>query len=340
MPQNVPLRVAIAEYLEHCRARGLATKTILSRQYALNQLADAIGSIQAHRVSAEHVDRVFTRHSWGQSTRNGRASIYRAFFAWCRSRGYMSRDRDPMYGWRYRAPEQKERTRIPRAEWPRLFAACEDTRELVVLGTGLYLFLRASEQRSIQIQHVRLSESLIEIWRPKVRQWDTMPIVAELDPILREHLEALSARVRLEPEHFLIPSGTSPKERHELTGRLVAGTQEIIPTRAYSKPHRIVQRILERCGYPTYWEGEHTLRRSGARAYFDHLAVNGYDGALRRVQSMLGHRTSAMTELYLGLDLDRQRRNDDLRGAPMFDAPGNVVPMRGVVGGSAHRASL
>lgn len=33
---------------------------------------------------------------------------------------------------------------------------------------------------------------------------------------------------------------------------------------------------------------------------------------------MLGHASSSMTEQYLGLDLDRQKRNFDLAGKPMF----------------------
>lgn len=62
----------------------------------------------------------------------------------------------------------------------------------------------------------------------------------------------------------------------------------------------------------------HVLRRSGARALFDRLRHEGYDGALRRVQAMLGHSSGTITETYLGLDVERVQRNEMLAGKPMF----------------------
>ena len=76
--------------------------------------------------------------------------------------------------------------------------------------------------------------------------------------------------------------------------------------------------VLDRAGYPIAKEGGHTLRRSGARAYYDELCEDGYDGALRRVQSMLDHSTTIVTEGYLGLGLDKEARNKALKGQPMF----------------------
>ena len=60
---------------------------------------------------------------------------------------------------------------------------------------------------------------------------------------------------------------------------------------------------------------------------FDELLERGYDGALRQVQAMLHHKSSTMTEHYLGIDLDVKRRNEALRGRAMFTAPNiaNVV---------------
>lgn len=64
----------------------------------------------------------------------------------------------------------------------------------------------------------------------------------------------------------------------------------------------------------------HTLRRSAARALFDRLATEGYDGALRLVQAMLHHAQSSTTEHYLGLTLDKKRRDDIIRGESMYPA--------------------
>ena len=86
-------------------------------------------------------------------------------------------------------------------------------------------------------------------------------------------------------------------------------------------------------GYDIAGEGGHTLRRSAARALYDELVEErGYDGALRRVQTMLDHKHSMTTELYLGLDVDKVARNKALRGKPMFTrrqvgTAGNVIPL-------------
>jgi hypothetical protein len=44
----------------------------------------------------------------------------------------------------------------------------------------------------------------------------------------------------------------------------------------------------------------------------------GYDGALRRVSSLLGHKNTITTERYLGLSLERSSRNQQFSGNRMF----------------------
>lgn len=300
---------------------------------AINLMRLALGDVTVSGIDGRSMDAVFASYVWSQSTRNQKISYYRAFFGWCRSRRYLPSEVDPLFGYRKLRVPEVDRTRIPRSEWSRLFASCVSVQERVIVATGLYLFLRASEQQGIQVQHVHLDDCQVEIYRVKTRQWDTMPISSELDPFLRAQLTSLAELFPLRPDHYLIPGRFRDLKRSP-SGQLLAGTGSVNPDRPFTHPHRAIQRILARAGYPTLGEGEHTLRRSGARAYFDELAGSGYDGALRRVQSMLGHSSSAITERYLGLDLDRRSRNQSLRGKPMFSTPAdsNVVPIREVRG--------
>jgi integrase len=79
--------------------------------------------------------------------------------------------------------------------------------------------------------------------------------------------------------------------------------------------------------------GGHVLRRSGARALFDRLRHEGYDGALKRVQSMLGHSNSVISERYLSLGVERLQRNEMLAGKPMFPEtrkPGTLSELKAV----------
>jgi integrase len=324
--KKIRLEAASFEYANHSKARGLSPGTIRTQQSALRVFQNVVGNVPLSQVSHNDVDRVFSAHSWQQATRNTKIGQYRAFFRWAKARSYT--DVDPMFGWRMLAPPEKDRARIPRAEWPKLFNACLHPQEEIVIAIGLYLFLRVSEMQALQLQHVHLSQSLIEVWRPKTKKWDTMPISAELDPYLRTWMTYLAELGFSDPGHYLV---AARKRNLTMQGRFgaVAGSGTVDATKAFTQPSRVIRRVLTRAGYYAEQEGGHTLRRSGARAYFDELASNGYDGALRRVQSMLGHSHSMMTEVYLGLDLDRQQRNKELAGKPMFSQQ-EVRHLRGV----------
>ena len=122
---------------------------------------------------------------------------------------------------------------------------------------------------------------------------------------------------------YLVPA-KSPAPAIILNGKLAGqrGEPELRPYKILDKPERCVSRALKTLGYTKEDDeprmGVHTLRRSGARALFDVLRNQGYDGALKRVSAMLHHKNTAMTEHYLGLDIERTQRNDMLRGEIMF----------------------
>lgn len=334
MLRNAKISEAVDEHLDWLRSRGTAEGTIKGYRSTLGAFARSANDILIRRVESRHVVLFINSMPWQPSTRNERVGKLKAFFAWCRNNRLMPRDHDPLYKWGRSPVPDAQHLRIPRSDWGRLLSACETPRERTVIATGLYLFLRASEQRMIQMKHVHLSKNEVDIYRVKGKKWDVMPIPLELQPFIREQAEYLTLHFGTSPELFLIPAGTRPQERHSRNGRLMAGTGGINPERPIGKPHAVVQRVLARCGYATEKEGEHTLRRSGARAYFDYLAADGYDGALRRVQSMLGHRNTETTEIYLGLDLDRVQRNQDLSGKPMFpsDFGAGIRQLRSVNG--------
>lgn len=322
------LSEASSEYVTHQTARKLSKSTIDQRASAMRLFIRVVGDKPVNRVTPADVDKVFTRYPWSQGTVNNRLAIYRSFFEWCRGRGYAPRNVDPMVGWRAVHVDNGNNLRIPRSEWATLFDASRNTSESLILGLGLYLFLRVSEMKAIQLKHIHLSEGEILIHRVKTREWDMMPIPEELDAYIRAQLTWLSNVAPLSPEFYLLPGYMKPAER-DLKGQFVEGSGLLIPTRPLHDPRRSVKLILKRAGYKTEREGGHTLRRSGARAYFDYLTESGYDGALRRVQTMLGHKDSKMTETYLGGNLDQHRRNQALKGRRMFPEPDmtNVRPI-------------
>lgn len=331
---NVKVSFASQEWGEHMLARGLAKGTVRTRLNTVEQLVKVVGDIQVSRLDGQHIDRLFTATSWQASTRNVRRSTLSSFFQFCRNRRYMARDRDPLFGWRNVRVPDKTRLRVPVDEWAGLFSACQYPVETVCVGLGLYLMVRASEVRGLRVQDVHLAEGYVDVYRQKTGDRDSMPVCTELHQILADYLAWLAQQAEaqgdtLTPQHYLVPpriTGTMLKHTERKT--FIPNTGQLDLSRPHAHPHRIIQTVLARAGYNIDpGEGIHTLRRSGARAYFDELLSQGYDGALRAVQSMLGHKKSAQTETYLGLDVDVKRRDDTLRNKPMFASVAPVVTL-------------
>lgn len=335
MTQRLRLSEAVPKFLLHLQACNLAPTTIDGYRSTLALFARVTGDLRLDSIRAEHVDAVFNHYHWAQSTRNIRIGQFRAFFTWARGAKHMSYASNPMVGRRYGTVPDKQRIRIPHAEWPRLFEACVHPQERIVVATGLYLFLRASEQKDLRLHQVNLQDNVVELWRRKTKKWQTMPIVTELDHELRIWLTYLSENYSPTPDSHLVCAQNRTTFKDPVTGRWASGTGTLDLSRPMHSPALAVQRILRRAGYTfDKYTGEHTLRRSGARALFDSLVDQGYDGALRQVQTMLGHKSSSQTEVYIGIDLDQKKVLQAFAGKPMFArVSANVMPLREVVRG-------
>lgn len=323
---------ALAQFTDWQKARRRSERTVIERQKIIGTLVRHQGDVDINTLTPRDMDQFFLAFNWSPGTVNIRVSTLKTFFRFCRARGLMAPDHDPMLGWRSVPVGTVERLRIPHEEWDNLLDHCDNMFERIIIATGLYLFLRVSEQETLMRGHVDLKRDEVRIYRTKTKEHDTMPIPLELRPYLEDHLDWLASQGGKEPGHYLIPYRLkSSFDRTEDGSRWLRGTQKVDPTRCFTHGHRVVQNVLERAGYPKApGLGVHTLRRSGARAYFDSMVADGYDGALRRVQSMLGHKNSITTEIYLGLDLDRHTRNNDLAGKRMFPArTNNVTWLRG-----------
>lgn len=223
-----------------------------------------------------------------------------------------------------------------------------NAHDRIIVALGLFLFLRQGEIRTLTVGGVNLDRGEMRVRSHKGKMWDVMPIDRYLAAELRRWLTWYAIDVAIEhgsmqPGWLLVPRRKAPILRqHYGTGR---GGQVVqrplgntIPTLPTAAPHRNVQRTLERFGVPirdddgkSLLEGVHTLRRSGARALFNHLTEQkGYDGALRQVASMLHHKSTATTERYLQISVDVKMRNDLIRGEDMFglDRYRTVTPIR------------
>lgn len=334
---KVKLTDAVDEYLRYSQARGLKPNSIAVTKQALNPMIVTIGDIYVSSVTSRHIEEHFTKNgTWSANTRNLRLGQIRQFFKWCDTRNYKDPRNDVTWGWRSLKVPERAHLRIPVQDWAALLDVCDHPVDRATLATGLFLFLRASEMATLTVGSVQFQTHSVRVYRAKVDMEEDLPMSEELETELRRYLTWYTSHladrgVAIDPAHTLLPP------RRTSSFKFLSGADPD-PDLAYDKKHTDiglrVRNLLEDAGYTKSDDKEgfgcHVLRRSGARALFDELVESGYDGALKTVQAMLGHKNSVMTETYLGLTLDREKRNQLLAGKPMFPSlrAANVVPMR------------
>ena len=337
MAQSIRLTVAMQQYERHLRARGLASNTVKNHLQALRACKAVWGDILLASVTPAHIDALFSHHGWSESTRNLYLSTLNGFIVWAQRHRYMARDGSPTDGWRNMRVPRRERLRVPVEQFPALLAAADHPRDRAVIALGLFTFLRGGELAALRVSDLDLSGNRLHIWRQKTREADTLPVSSELG----EEMASWLAWYRqdqgaiLRPNWFLVPAKDKPRTAYDPElGRIYVDRNHLAhlkPETRLGRPYTVAQRALAVLDYDTHQEGEHTLRRSGARALADALRDQGYDGALMRVASMLGHKDTRITEKYIGWEMERDLRNRDIAGKAMFPSmprSGEVVQLR------------
>lgn len=334
---------AIREFHHWRRASGIAATTQRQEAYVMRWFLTDVGNIYVQNVTSRHVDDYLAgrRRTLKESTMNLHLAVLRAFFRFAEHRRMLGRHGNPVAMHKGRKVPDRKRLRVPVTEFGRLLDACEHPRDRVIVAIGLYTLIRQSAMKGLRVADVDLVDGFLEVFEPKTGKRDAKPIGTELDGELRRWLTWYTQELGrpLMPDDFLVPAKSRPRF---VEGRvLVVG--ELDPSRPVTRPHLPVQNALVRCGFATRdelgratGEGVHTLRRSSARAMFDRLKDEGGGlDAIKVVQSLLGHSSQATTEHYIGVEADRQRRDEILRGKQMFPTGSrdNVVQLKRVASG-------
>jgi integrase len=333
------LSEVIDSFLADRRARGVAAGTLRAEKSTLMLLLADVGNIETRRLRPQHLDTFWAnRTTWGAGTMNRGRYHLNNFFAWCRVRGHLPRDYDPMAGTRKIRVPPRDRFIIPQSEFETFLESIKDPRKRIVAALGLYLFIRISEIEALRWQDMNLDSMTVEVYRPKTKTLDTLPICAELGKELARWKLAYAAKVgdTPKPQWYLVPgvpAGGGSSGRKGIKGFSQFVERPYQPT-TKANVSWTMKSVLQDAGYYQKQEGGHTLRRSGAIALYNQLTSLGHDRAIRLCQAMLGHSSVQTTEVYLRLDLDRKVRNDLLAGKRMFPEGGTatVIHLGGTVG--------
>jgi integrase len=318
--RKIQLAEATKEYEAHLRSKGLAINTVKANTQPLRSGLKTWGDIQIATIRPVHIDRLFAEGNWAPSTRNLHRGALLQFFAWCRHNQYMARDFDPLFGWRNMKVPRVRKMRLDVDEFYPLMDSAEHPRDRAAIAVGLFTMARGSEIQNIRVGDLNMKDLTMEIYRVKTKTWDTMPVCEELREEMVRWMNWYRAdQGNLVGSWFLIPSKAPDLWKNE-GGRLVPTgvLSHVRPEQKMTHPYRVAQRGLKALGYDVKGEGEHTLRRSSARAMADRLREEGTDGALMRVASILGHQDLKVTQHYIGWDVEAEKRDEMLKGKTMF----------------------
>ncbi len=200
----------------------------------------------------------------------------------------------------------------------------DDPRDRICIASAMNTGLRSVEMKAIRLGHVDLDNLFIFITVTKNNTTDQMPINLDYEAEMHRWLDSYRAECgALAPSWHLMPGRARPLMLGP--GRITRGG--LNPLRPFHDPAAIAHKALSLLGYSKEsiaYEGMHTFRRSVARIYFDQATESGgYDGALRETAALLHHKSTATTELYLGMTNDTERRNVRLKGKPFLSALGS-----------------
>lgn len=330
---RVRLDDAIEQYRKYRISRKKSLSTLNSDRVTLTRLGEVVGGNQfVDKITDTHLDDLFIEIGQSNSARSLCNHHYIAvgFFKFLRRRGYvpvdLMEDREP--------PDftVEEKRRLPVDMFSTVLDLANNPRDRCLFAAGIYLLSRSvelignAERDGIRIGDVNLNQGRVRVHVAKQKGRnkqviDLMPITSEFDQELRNWLMAYQDHCGyLDPSWHLFPRMTRATARKGQMG-FVKGSGRLIPDKKMHKGYEVINPVLEGIGWKLdgeKGEGMHTLRRGGARARFDVLVDLGYDGALRQVQSLLHHANATMTEGYIGINLDRFKRDAALIGQPMY----------------------
>ena len=337
MPRKITplLTEALAQYLSirssHCAATTMANDKALLTKFVRETSTTSRGTrvpesttsrglrenttsrvLRVHDLNQTTVETWFAREAVRQapSSFNKVRMRVAGFLGFCQRRGWLTQDL--LAEVRPRRVVQRERLRLSAQELRRLYETAENPRDRCMLAVACNTGLRASDLVALRIGDVDLDQGLLRVVARKTGRLDYLPVTSDLDSELRRWLTWYAERRALQDSDLLTPALAYRVRRGEQYG-------DPEPDRPLAHPARVVHRALTRIGvHTTSSEGFHTIRRSIGRIVFEQASDSGHDAALRITAALLGHKSTASVEIYLGLSHDRVKRDDLLKGQSLL----------------------
>lgn len=301
-----------------------------------------------HKINSRRAGKDGMSPPISAATHNHYRSRLLMFFKWCIAMGYMKADVmalvDPL------PLEKKTRQRPSAITLTALLDNAANPRDRCYLAVAMNTGLRSSDMRMLTVGDVDLVDGWLSTRIRKTKDADEKPISKDMEKELRTWLAIYEEDLGrpLRDDDYLFPrrgGGMYSHVDYDNDGMpfMVRAPYTWLPKAYIRDTHLIVQKAMKSLNMPTYKEGTHTIRRAIGRAYFDWVAAEkGESAALRETATFLNHSSMASTEIYIGLDKDRERRDKRVRNKPFLSAmveaqiaeeqDDKVTPIRKAVG--------
>lgn len=311
---------AITVYLQE-REGEVSSLTLRNLRYTLTKLSAAHGGVELADLTAAMIRDWRNAQPVSPASANKYADRVRAFLNYAREQCWMeqgARKVNPL------TVEPVRQLRLDIDQIASLLDQATNARDRGALAVSMEWLLRGAEIALLKVGHIRLDDGVADVRIMKtegVWAWDEMVITETLAPELKRWLGsyAASAGRPLEGDDYLFP--------RLLVRRAGSSTDyALVPDQPMKHPYLIVSRALAAIGADIGRRGFHVIRRSMARIRYDALVAEGVSDPVGIISALLHHKTRRMTELYLGVDGDRDRRNELMRSTSWVSALPSATP--------------
>lgn len=337
-PVTPKVSIAAQEYVEHRQAQSKSVRPPYYLKSLFRRFVVRVGDCHISSLRNQHIEDFFygpggLHETAGATTLASYRVNMRSFLRFCERREWTLRTVDQLTeGLREKSTQSnRNRYRMTRDELRQLLESATFPRDRALIAFIANTGLRISEALRMRVRDVAFQKGEMYVYLPKTDEEATIPLSLDLERELRAWLTHYTeAAGPLKRTHYLFPVCFRPAF---LPGHAQTPNRQRVlnPEGMISHPHVIIKDVAEAAGIELDpGDAWHTLRRSFARILYEDAREHGHDNALRIVQAALNHKEVNTTERYLGLDIERQRYADMIKGKPFLTAdldPGKIVQL-------------
>lgn len=336
MPRRSTPNVSIAaeRYVAFCYQRGGSDQLRKAQRSLFRRFAAAMNDRQMGSLVAEDIDEFFygdggLAESCARTTLGKYHGDVKGFLLWCFRRDWCDDPQRLLGGVVHTSTRSNRvRLRLSEAQMWSMVAAASDRRDAAMLVFAMHTGCRISELLDLRLGDVNLETGECRVRIIKTKEEDVLRLSPTLTRYLREWMTFYCGRETTDARSYLFPA----RKPARLVGVRHASDDErgYNPAGKITSPGKYLKRMALDAGVPLETgDAWHTVRRSVARLFFDQSSVMGHDAALRMTSAFLHHKNTATTEIYLGLQLEKAKR-DEVMSAGFLSDPAEVENVRSI----------